>query len=129
MLASLSAARQSDSDNATRVERKRLVVIENPAVGQCLEGLWDTDRAGLLRMVQSFAPVPATGGFADALRGLGHSLETDERLNGEVNGYARRAVVGAIQAYGGTEVPLVSDTIASWDASHITARHGAAGGR
>src|SRR3546814_4168790 len=57
----------------------------NPAVGQWLEGLWDTARAGLLRMVQSFAPVPATGGFADALRGLGHSLETDERLNGAVN--------------------------------------------
>src|SRR3546814_10220965 len=59
-------------------------------------------------MVQSFAPVPATGGFADALRGLGHSLETDERLNGAVNGYARRAVVGAINDYGGTVVTLVS---------------------
>src|SRR3546814_18791005 len=71
----------------------------------------------LFRSVQSFAPVPATGGFADALRGLGHSLETDERLNGAVNGYARRAVVGAINDYGGTVVTLVSDTIRSWDRS------------
>src|SRR3546814_10353345 len=84
MLASLSADLQNDSDTRARVERMKLEVIDNPAVGQWLEGLWDTARAGLLRMVQSFAPVPATGGFADALRGLGHSLETDERLNGAV---------------------------------------------
>src|SRR3546814_13350150 len=83
------------------------------------EGLWDTARAGLLRMVQSFAPVPATGGFADALRGLGHSLETDARLNGSVNGYARRAVVGAINDYGGTVLTLVSDTIRSGDARPV----------
>src|SRR3546814_18079487 len=77
----------------------------------------------------SFAPVPATGGFADALRGLGHSLETDERLNGAVNGYARRAVVGAINDYGGTVVTLVSDTIRSWSARTVTDRLEAAVGR
>src|SRR3546814_18207315 len=94
----------------------KLEVIDNPAVGQWLEGLWDTARAGLLRMVQSPTPVPATGGFADALRDLGHSLETDDRLNGAVNDYARRAVVAAITDYGGTVVTRVSDQIgrATW---------------
>src|SRR3546814_20779752 len=58
-----------------------------------------------------------------------HSLETDERLNGAVNGYARRAVVGAINDYGGTVVTLVSDTIRSWDARTVTDRLEAAVGR
>src|SRR3546814_18120958 len=104
MLASLSADLQNDSDTRARVERMKLEVIDNPAVGQWLEGLWDTARAGLLRMVQSFAPVPATGGFADALRGLGHSLETEERLNGAVKGYARRAGDGHINYCAGNVV-------------------------
>jgi uncharacterized membrane-anchored protein YjiN (DUF445 family) len=128
MMARLSADLQTDPATRARVEKIKLEVIDNPAVGDWLEGLWDTARAGLLKAIQS--PAPAVGGgFTEALRGLGASLENDERLNGAVNDYACRAVVGAVTGYGGSIVTLVSDTIRGWDAHTVTDRLEAAVGR
>src|SRR3546814_6607405 len=70
-----------------------------------------------------------SGGFGEAVRRIGQTLEHDERLNGAVNLYARRAAVGAVADYGGGIVTLVSDTIRGWDARTVTDRLEAAVGR
>ncbi len=128
MLANLASGLRNDPATRNRVERVKAELIDNPAVAQWLGGLWDTARAGLLNALQS--PQTALGGgFGEALRRLGETLEKDERLNAAVNLYARRAAVGAVADYGGSIVTLVSDTIRSWDARTVTDRLEAAVGR
>src|SRR3546814_9161608 len=70
-----------------------------------------------------------SGGFGEAVRRIGQTLEHDERLNGAVNLYARRAAVGAVADYGGGIVTLVPDTIRHWGARTVTDRLEAAVGR
>src|SRR3546814_1973409 len=49
MLASLAADLQTDPAARARVERVKSELIDNPAVGQWLDGQWATARAGLLK--------------------------------------------------------------------------------
>jgi uncharacterized membrane-anchored protein YjiN (DUF445 family) len=69
------------------------------------------------------------GRLGDALHQLGTALQQDERLAAAINQFARRAVVGTVDAYGDAIVRLVSDTIRSWDAETVTARLESAVGR
>ena len=62
------------------------------------------------------------GKFGEALIQLGASLQDDAKLKGQINRFARRAIVGTTENYGDNIVALVSDTIAKWDASTITDR-------
>jgi uncharacterized membrane-anchored protein YjiN (DUF445 family) len=62
------------------------------------------------------------GKFGEALIQLGASLQDDPKLKGQINRFARRAIVGTTENYGDNIVALVSDTIARWDASTITDR-------
>lgn len=121
MLIQLSHDLERDPATRARIDGLKAELIDNPAVSQWLESLWDTARAGLLKAVQS-PDAALAGGFGDTVRRLGHSLQEDERLNGAVNLYARRGIVGAVSDYGGSIVTLVSDTIEGWDARTITNR-------
>jgi uncharacterized membrane-anchored protein YjiN (DUF445 family) len=69
------------------------------------------------------------GKLGEVLRAMGVTLESDPRIRGAINQFARRAVVGLAASYGGSIVRLVSDTIRSWDARTVTARLEAAVGR
>src|SRR3546814_20615287 len=62
------------------------------------------------------------GKFGEAIRALGATLQEDAKLKATINQFARRAVVGAVAAYGSGIVTLVSDTIRGWDARTVTAR-------
>src|SRR3546814_15773167 len=62
------------------------------------------------------------GKFGEAIRALGATLQEDAKLKATINQFARRAVVGAVAAYGSGIVPLVSDTIRGWDARTVTSR-------
>jgi len=127
-LAEIAVDLQHDPELRAKVEKAKVEVIDNPAVGQWLEGLWDTARAALLRTLHS--PEAALGGgFGEALRNLGTTLQQDDRLRAAINLYARRAAAGVVSDYGGSIVALVSDTIRSWDARTVTDRLEAAVGR
>jgi uncharacterized membrane-anchored protein YjiN (DUF445 family) len=63
------------------------------------------------------------------MKSMGGTLETDERIRGAINQFARRALVGMSASYGGSIVKLVSETIRGWDARTVTARLEAAVGR
>lgn len=128
MLLKLADDLRNDSAMRIRVEAMKGELIANPAVGQWLEGLWDSARERVLTALQSPGQW-LCGGLADVLRQLGQTLQQDAPLNQAVNLYARRAALGVVRDYGGSLVTLVSDTIRSWDAGTVTDRLEAAVGR
>ncbi|MFQ3595251.1 MAG: DUF445 domain-containing protein [Sphingomonadaceae bacterium] len=105
-----------------KVERWKRDIIENPAVAQWVEGLWDQARDAL----GSF--VGGEGG-ANVTRRIGEALTEDPQLATAVNSLARRAVVGVVRDHGDAIVALVSDTVKGWDAQTITDKLESAVGR
>jgi uncharacterized membrane-anchored protein YjiN (DUF445 family) len=96
-----------------KVERMKRELLDNPAVGDWLEGLWARMKDGLRRMLDG-----------DGLSGIGEamasSLRADPALSAAVNQLARRAVVGTVADHGDAIVSLISDTVKGWDAATIT---------
>ena len=104
-----------------RVNDFRDELLENPAVTEWLDGLWEQARTALLRAARDPDTVLA-GRVGEALQQMGTTLQQDEILKRTINRFARRAVVGGAAAYGGNIVRLVSDTIRSWDTRTIVDR-------
>ncbi|MBU3078033.1 DUF445 domain-containing protein [Sphingomonas sp. XMGL2] len=127
-LVSLADDLQNDPETRAKVMAFKADMLANPAVTGWLSRLWEQARAGLIRATRD--PEAALAGrFGEALRQLGATLEQDARLKAGINQFARRATVGAVSAYGGGIVRLVSDTVRSWDARTVTSRLEAAVGR
>src|SRR3546814_15825728 len=83
----------------TRVAQIRDELIDNPAMQRWIDGLWEQGRASLLRAARD--PEAATAGrFGEALRPLGGTLPSDQRLRVMINRFARRTAVGATASYG-----------------------------
>ena len=119
---------QHDTDLRARIEAMKLELLDDPAVGYWLDGLWERGRAALLRAVDD--PERALAGrFGAMLAEFGQALERDERLQYLINRFARRTVVGIATRYGGQIVQLVSETVRRWDARTVTGRIEAAVGR
>lgn len=104
-----------------RVHDFRDEMLENPAVTEWLDGLWEQGRAALLRAARDPDTVLA-GRLGEALQQMGATLQHDDVLKRTINRFARRAVVGGAASYGGNIVRLVSDTVRSWDTGTIVNR-------
>lgn len=127
-LAKLADDLRNDPEMREKVMRLKDEIIENPAVTAWIDGLWQAARQGMLRAARD--PQAALAGkLGEALRQLGRTLQEDERLKHTINQFARRATVGAVAAYGGSIVTLVSETIRGWDAQTVTGRLEGAVGR
>ena len=112
---------QFDADVRARVETMKNELIDNPAVQYWLDGLWESARAGLLRVARD--PEGAMAGqLGDILRQIGGTLTQDPRLARTINRFVRRAIVGVAADYGDGIVRLVSETVRGWDARTITSR-------
>ena len=120
-LAHLAIDLQDDPKMKTRVANIRDELLENPAMRNWLDGLWEQARAALLRAARD-PDAALAGKFGEALRQLGETLQSDETLRITINRFARRTAVGATASYGDGIVRLVSDTVRSWDAQTITDR-------
>ncbi len=120
-LATLAYDLQHDDKMQDRVARLRDEILENPAMRKWLDGLWESARAALLRSARD-PDAALAGKFGEALRQLGETLLTDEKLRITINRFARRTAVGATASYGDGIVKLVSDTVRGWDAETITGR-------
>jgi len=127
-LAQLAWDMRYDPAMRAKVEEWKNQIVENKAVSDWVEGLWENARAGLLKAARD-PDATMAGKFGEALRQLGETLQTDPRLKKMVNQFARRAVVGAVASYGNGIVTLVSETIRGWDARTITGRLEGAVGR
>jgi uncharacterized membrane-anchored protein YjiN (DUF445 family) len=120
-LAALAHDLQHDEKMRLRVEALKAEIIENPAMQRWLDGLWESARAGMLRIARD-PDAALTGQLGEALRQLGDTLQTDEMLRATINRFVRRTAVGMAADYGDGIVRLVSETVRGWDARTITRR-------
>ena len=120
-LATLAHDLQHDEKMQKRVANLRDEILENPAMRKWLDGLWESARAALLRSARD-PDAALAGKFGEALRQLGETLQSDEKLRITINRFARRTAVGVTAGYGDGIVKLVSDTVRGWDAETITGR-------
>ena len=120
-LANLAWDLQYDEAMRARVEEVKLALLENPAMQDWINGLWERARSAMLALARNPERLLA-GKVGDALRQLGETLQADPALRRTINRFVRRAVVGAAADYGDAIVRLVSDTVHSWDAETITTR-------
>jgi uncharacterized membrane-anchored protein YjiN (DUF445 family) len=120
-LVTLAHDLQHDKKMQKRVANLRDEILENPAMRKWLDGLWESARAALLRSARD-PDAALAGKFGEALRQLGETLQTDDKLRVTINRFARRTAVGATAGYGDGIVKLVSDTVRGWDAETITGR-------
>ncbi|MEE9435023.1 MAG: DUF445 domain-containing protein [Sphingorhabdus sp.] len=104
-----------------KVEHWKDELLANPAIGKWMDGLWQQGRQGLLKATRD-PDAAMAGRFGEALTQLGTTLQEDEKLRGQINRFARRAIVGTTENYGDRIVSLVSDTIEGWDESTLTDR-------
>ncbi|WP_174274498.1 DUF445 domain-containing protein [Sphingomonas bacterium] len=120
-LANLAWRLRHDPELQARVTRFRDAALENPALGDWLDGLWERARNALLRSVRD--PQEAMAGrLGEAVRNFGETLQRDDGLRRSINRFARRATASIAANYGDAIVSLVSDTVRGWDAGTITAR-------
>jgi uncharacterized membrane-anchored protein YjiN (DUF445 family) len=127
-LADLARRMREDAAMQARVTRLKDEIIDNPAVGRWLDGLWGQARAALLRGARDPQAVMA-GKLGEALAQLGQVLQEGSGPARAINLFARRAAVGVAAGYGDGIVRLVSDTVRGWDAMTITRRLEQAVGR
>lgn len=112
---------QNDPETRERVEEMKRDLIENPAVAEWWMGVWERIRQSLIRRAresESGLGSEMRNGLAD----LGRALKQDQRLQLQINRFARRTAAGVATRYGGEIVTLVSETVKRWDATTITGR-------
>ena len=112
---------KTDKKLQKRVADWKDQLLENPAIGKWMDGLWQQGRTGLLKAARN-PDAAMAGKLGEALTQLGGTLQDDGQLKRQINRFARRAIVGTTENYGEKIVSLVSDTIEKWDASTITDR-------
>ena len=120
-LRSLARRLQHDPAMRVRVETMKIELLENPAMQDWINGLWEQARLAMLRAARDPEAV-LRGKLGEALRQLGATLQDDARLGRTINRFVRRATVGAAADYGDSIVRLVSETVRGWDAGTITMR-------
>ncbi|WBY17010.1 DUF445 domain-containing protein [Erythrobacteraceae bacterium WH01K] len=119
---------QHDAQTRERVEDLKREMLENPALAEWWMGVWERIRLSLIRRARD--PDSALGDeMRKGLAELGNALRQDQRLQMQVNRFARRTAVGVATRYGAQIVQLVSETVRRWDATTVTDRVEGAVGR
>jgi uncharacterized membrane-anchored protein YjiN (DUF445 family) len=117
-----------DPEMQAQIMRLKSEVLANPAMARWFDAMWERLRAGMLRGVRN--PEKALAGqLGQSLAQLGMALQTDPRIQLQVNRFARRTLAGIATRYGDQIVRLVSETVKRWDAHTVTDRVEAAVGR
>jgi uncharacterized membrane-anchored protein YjiN (DUF445 family) len=127
-LAQLANDLQTRPETRERVEAMKEQLLDNKSVSLWLDTIWQKGREAVIRAARNPDAVLA-GKLGEVLKSMGATLESDPRIRGALNQFARRAVVGTAASYGSSIVRLVSDTVRGWDARTVTARLEAAVGR
>lgn len=110
-----------DPETRAKVERMKRELLDNPAVANWWQGVWERMRTGMIAMARN-PDSTLDGWVGGSLAELGGALRSDKRLQMQVNRFARRTAVGVATRYGGQIVQLVSETVRRWDARTITDR-------
>ena len=127
-LQELAKGLREDPEMQERVERMKRELLHNPAIADWWQGVWERIRARLIRSIRDSGGT-GPGYLGETLAELGAALRDDERLQMQVNRFARRTAVGIATRYGDQIVQLVSETVRRWDATTLTDRVEGAVGR
>ena len=128
MIAELADKLVHDSETQAKVERAKLGLLANPAVGDWWQGVWERLRRTMIDAARN--PDAGFGaGVSGMLGELGEALRGDPALQLQLNRFARRTLVGVVSRYGDEIVRIVSETVKRWDARTVTARIEGAVGR
>ncbi len=118
----------NDPEMQGQVMRLKAEVLANPAMTRWFDAMWERLRSAMLRGVRN--PEKALSGqLGESLAQLGRALQTDPRIQLQVNRFTRRTLAGITTRYGDQIVRLVSETVKRWDAHTVTDRVEAAVGR
>ena len=128
-LQDLAHGLREDPEMRERIERMKQELLENPAIGDWWQGVWERLRANLIESIRSSNGSTGHDYIGETLGELGAALRDDERLQRQANRFARRTAVGVATRYGDQIVRLVSETVKRWDAQTITDRVESAVGR
>ncbi len=127
-LAQLAHDLLHDAAMQARIEKVKNELLDNPVVGTWWLGVWERIRAGLIRTARE--PGGGIGStLAESMAEMGRVLQSDARMQVQLNRFARRTAVGVATRYGGNIVRLVSETVRRWDARTVTDRIESAVGR
>ncbi|HXH52117.1 MAG TPA: DUF445 domain-containing protein [Sphingomicrobium sp.] len=127
-LAKLANDLQTNPATQSKVEEMKEALLDNPSVALWFDTLWERAREAIIRAARD-PDAAMAGKLGEVLRSMGGTLESDPRIRGAINQFARRAVAGMASSYGGSIVKLVSETVRGWDARTVTNRLEAAVGR
>ena len=117
-----------DPEMQAQVMRLKAEILANPAMQRWFDAMWERLRAAMLKGVRD--PEKALSGqLGESLAQLGQALQTDPRIQLQVNRFSRRTLAGIATRYGDQIVRLVSETVKRWDAHTVTDRVEAAVGR
>jgi uncharacterized membrane-anchored protein YjiN (DUF445 family) len=119
---------QYDPEMRAKVERMKHELLDNAAVGDWWQNVWERLRRSLIEGARD-PKAALSGQLGGALSELGKALREDPALQLQVNRFARRTAVGVTSRYGGQIVQLVSETVRRWDARTVTDRIERAVGR
>ncbi|MBX7536508.1 DUF445 domain-containing protein [Qipengyuania sp. GH1] len=119
---------REDPEMQARVERIKIELLNNPAVGDWWQSVWERLRGRLIASIRESGG-SGSGHLAETIAELGRALRDDIRLQRQINRFARRTAVGVSTRYGDQIVQLVSETVRRWDATTLTDRVESAVGR
>ncbi|HTM96950.1 MAG TPA: DUF445 domain-containing protein [Croceibacterium sp.] len=120
-LGQLAEDLQHDPEMRAKVERMKRDLLDNAAVGDWWQGVWERLRHALIGAARD-PKAALSGQLGGALSERGKAVRDDPGLQLQVNRFARRTAVGVTTRYGGQIVQLVSETVRRWDARTVTDR-------
>ncbi|MEU8521433.1 DUF445 domain-containing protein [Streptomyces sp. NBC_01216] len=118
-LRDFAADLQGDTDTRARVERLKSELLARPEIQDVIASAWSSVRNLIIAAAEDDRSQLRLRARA-SLMSLGGRLVTDGRLQAKVEGWAEDAAAYVVTTYRGEITSLISDTVASWDATQTS---------
>jgi uncharacterized membrane-anchored protein YjiN (DUF445 family) len=120
-LVGLAHGMQHDPDTIATVEKFKRSLIEDPRLRQVALDTWGRLKDALGEVAEN--PDSALRiSFVQGIRDLGARVAEDPALTAKIDGWIRDAALHVARGYRHQAAGLITDTIASWDASEASDR-------
>ncbi|MFE3072266.1 DUF445 domain-containing protein [Streptomyces sp. NPDC059247] len=118
-LTDFAADLQADTDTRARVERLKSELLARPEVQDIIASAWSSVRNLIIAAAEDDRSQLRLRARA-SLISLGNRLATDTRLQTKVDGWAEDAAAYLVTTYRAEITSLITDTVASWDATQTS---------
>ncbi|MFC8584142.1 DUF445 domain-containing protein [Streptomyces sp. NPDC057217] len=118
-LADFAVELQSDTDTRVRVERLKSDLLARPEVQDVIASAWASVRSLIIAAAEDDHSQLRLRARA-SLISLGRRLSSDARLQAKVDGWAEDAAAYLVTTYRDEITSLITDTVASWDATQTS---------